>query len=307
MKILFLDTIHPFLKEELEKQNHICDIAYDQSKDEVLQIIQNYDGLIIRSRFSIDSGFIDQSSNLQFIARAGSGLENIDVDYAEAKGIQCFNAAEGNMQAVGEHALGMLLSLFNNLNTSDKEVRNGIWKREANRGEELAGKSIGIIGYGNNGCAFAQLLKGFDVQILAYDKYLEDYPFKSDMDTIFQNADILSLHIPLTEETTYLVDKNYINQFEKPIYLINTARGKCVKTSDLVLAIKKGKILGACLDVLEQEKTSFAALAEEELSPELNYLFTSEKTILSPHIAGWTTQSNQKIAVVLLQKITALA
>ena len=306
MKILFVDTVHPFLKEELEKQNHICDTAYDQSKDEVLQIIQNYDGLIIRSRFSIDSGFIDQSSNLQFIARAGSGLENIDVDYAEAKGIQCFNAAAGNRQAVAEHALGMLLSLFNNLNKSDKEVRNGIWEREANRGEELAGKTIGIIGYGNNGSAFTQLLNGFDIQILAYDKYLEDYPFKSDMDSIFQNADILSLHIPLTEETTYLFDENYINQFEKPIYLINTARGKCVKTADLVAAIKDGRILGACLDVLEQEKTSFEALAKEEFSAELHYLFASEKTILSPHIAGWTKQSNQKIAAVLLQKITAL-
>lgn len=307
MKILFVDTVHPFLKEELEKQNHICDTAYDQRKDEVSQIIQNYDGIIIRSRFSIDSGFIDQSSNLQFIARAGSGLENIDVDYAEAKGIKCFNAAAGNRQAVAEHALGMLLSLFNNLNKSDKEVRNEIWQREANRGEELAGKTIGIIGYGNNGSAFAQLLKGFDVQILAYDKYLEYYPFQSDMDTIFQNADILSLHIPLTEETTYLFNENYINQFERPIYLINTSRGKCVKTSDLVLAMQQGKILGACLDVLEQEKTSFEALPKEELSAELNYLFTSGKTILSPHIAGWTKQSNQKIAAVLLQKITALA
>ena len=306
MKILFIDTVHPFLKEELEKQGHICDTAYDQSKDEVLQIIQHYDGLILRSKFSIDSGFIDQSSNLQFIARAGSGMENIDVDYAEAKGIKCFNAAEGNKQAVGEHALGMLLSLFNNLNKSDKEVRNGIWEREANRGEELAGKTIGIIGYGNNGSAFAQLLKGFNVQILAYDKYLEDYPFQSDMDTIFQNADILSLHIPLTKETAYLVDKNYINQFKKPIYFINTARGKCVKTTDLVAAMQKGKILGACLDVLEQEKTSFEALAKENITTELNYLFASEKTILSSHIAGWTKQSNQKIVAVLLQKITAL-
>lgn len=307
MKILFVDTVHPFLKEELEKQKHICNTAYDKSKDEVLQILQNYDGLIIRSRFSIDRTFIDQSNDLKFIARAGSGLENIDVDYAKTKGIKCLNAAEGNRQAVSEHTLAMLLTLFNNLNAADKEVRAGIWKREANRGEELAGKTVGIIGYGNNGSAFAQLLKGFDVQILAYDKYLEDYPFKSDMSTIFQSADILSLHIPLTEETTYLVDENYINQFQKPIYFINTARGKCIKISDLVVAMQKGKVLGACLDVLEQEKTSFEALRKEKLLTELNYLFASEKTIFSPHIAGWTKQSNQKIAAVLLQKITALA
>ncbi|MEE2700244.1 MAG: NAD(P)-dependent oxidoreductase [Bacteroidota bacterium] len=306
MKILFVDTVHSFLQEELAKQNHICDTDYEKSKDEILQIIQNYDGIVIRSRFLIDSSFIDCSSHLKFIARAGSGLENIDVKYAQSKGIACFNAAEGNRQAVGEHALGMLLSLFNNLNKADSEVRNGIWEREINRGEELTGKTIGIIGYGNNGSAFVNILKSFDVRILAYDKYVNDYPFQSDMDAIFQNADVLSLHIPLTEETTYLVNENYINQFQKPIYFINTARGKCVKTTDLVAAIQKGKILGACLDVLEQEKTSFEGLSKENLSDELNYLLASEKTILSPHIAGWSHQSNKKIAKVLLQKISSI-
>ena len=213
MKILFIDTVHPLLKQELEKENHICDTAYNKSKSEIEQIISNYQGIIIRSRFKIDKQFIDCGSNLKFIARAGSGLENIDVDYAENKNIHCYNAAEGNRQAVAEHALGMLLSLFNNLNTADQEIRNGVWEREGNRGIELAGKTVAIIGYGNNGSAFAKVLKGFNVKILAYDKYLKDYSYKNTMESIYNEADIVSLHIPLTEETTYLVDDKFINSF----------------------------------------------------------------------------------------------
>ena len=193
MKILFIDTVHPFLKEELEKQNHICDLAYKKNQEEVLKIIKKYDGLVIRSRFLIDQSFIDYASRLKFIARAGSGLENIDVKYAESKGVRCFNASEGNRTAVAEHALAMLLSLLNNLNLADKQVRSGIWKREDNRGQQLSGKTIGIIGYGNNGSAFADILKSFNVKILAYDKYLDDYSFKSNMASIFKNVDILSL------------------------------------------------------------------------------------------------------------------
>jgi len=303
MKILFIDTVHPFLKQELEKQNHICDTAYDKSKAEIQEIINNYQGIIIRSRFKIDKEFIDCSSNLQFIARAGSGLENIDVDYAESKNINCYNAAEGNRQAVSEHALGMLLSLFNNLNKADQEVRNGIWEREDNRGIELAGKTIGIIGYGNNGSAFAEVLKGFDVKILTYDKYLSNYPHQSSMKTIRKEADIVSLHIPLTNETTYLVDEDFITSFTKEIYLINTARGKCVNTKHLSTALENGKIKGACLDVLEYEKTSFENLNKDGLTEEMQYLIDSKKTILSPHVAGWTIESNVKIAKVLLEKI----
>ena len=302
MKILFIDTIHPLLKQELEKENHICDTAYNKNKDEIEQIINNYQGVIIRSRFKIDKQFIDCGSNLKFIARAGSGLENIDVDYAKNKNIHCYNAAEGNRQAVAEHALGMLLSLFNNLNRADLEVRNGIWKREENRGVELIGKTVAIIGYGNNGSAFAEVLKGFSVKILAYDKYLTGYPYKSTMETIYKEADIVSLHVPLTEETSYLVDDNFINNFEKDIYLINTARGKCTNTKHLVAALENGKIKGACLDVLEYEKTSFENLSKEGLTADMQYLINSKKTILSPHIAGWTTESNVKIAEVLLNK-----
>jgi D-3-phosphoglycerate dehydrogenase len=305
MKILFIDTVHPLLKQELEKENHICDSAYNKSKTEIQQIISNYQGIIIRSRFKIDKQFIDCGSNLKFIARAGSGLENIDVEYAENKNIHCYNAAEGNRQAVAEHALGMLLSLFNNLNNADQEVREGKWERERNRGIELAGKTVGIIGYGNNGSAFAEVLKGFNVKILAYDKYLTNYPQESSMETINKEADIISLHVPLTDETTYLVDDNFINRFVKNFYLINTARGKCVNTKNLVKALENKKIKGACLDVLEYEKTSFENLSKDGLTSDMQYLMNAKNTILSPHIAGWTAESNVKIAEVLLNKFTS--
>jgi D-3-phosphoglycerate dehydrogenase len=305
MKILFIDTVHPLLKQELEKENHICDSAYNKSKTEIQQIISNYQGIIIRSRFKIDKQFIDCGSNLKFIARAGSGLENIDVEYAEKKNIHCYNAAEGNRQAVAEHALGMLLSLFNNLNNADQEVREGKWERERNRGIELAGKTVGIIGYGNNGSAFAEVLKGFNVKILAYDKYLTNYPQKSSMETINKEADIISLHVPLTDETTYLVDDNFIKRFVKNFYLINTARGKCVNTKNLVKALENKKIKGACLDVLEYEKTSFENLSKDGLTSDMQYLMNAQNTILSPHVAGWTVESNVKIAEVLLNKFTS--
>lgn len=305
MKILFIDTVHPLLKQELEKENHICDSAYNKSKTEIQQIISNYQGIIIRSRFKIDKQFIDCGSNLKFIARAGSGLENIDVEYAENKNIHCYNAAEGNRQAVAEHALGMLLSLFNNLNNADQEVREGKWERERNRGIELAGKTVGIIGYGNNGSAFAEVLKGFNVKILAYDKYLTNYTQESSMETIYKEADIISLHVPLTDETTYLVDDNFINRFVKNFYLINTARGKCVNTKNLVKALENKKIKGACLDVLEYEKTSFENLSKDGLTSDMQYLMNAKNTILSPHVAGWTEESNVKIAEVILNKFTS--
>jgi len=305
MKILFIDTVHPLLKQELEKLNYNCDTAYKKSKSEIEENISNYQAIIIRSRFKIDKQFIDKATHLKFIARAGSGLENIDVDYAENKNIHCYNAAEGNRQAVAEHALGMLLSLFNNLNTADQEIRNGVWEREGNRGIELAGKTVAIIGYGNNGSAFAKVLKGFNVKILAYDKYLKDYSYKNTMESIYKKADIVSLHIPLTEETTYLVDDKFINSFEKNIYLINSARGKCTNTKHLVTALENGKIKGACLDVFEYEKTSFENLSQEGFTNDMQYLMNSKNTILSPHIAGWTKESNVKIAEVLLNKFTS--
>ena len=303
MKILFTDSVHPLLKSELIKEKNICEENFSSNKEEIEKIICGYDGIIIRSRFAIDKHFIDKAKNLKFIARAGSGMENIDVEYANSKRIKCFNASEGNRQAVAEHALGMILSLFNNLNRSDKEIRNGKWKREKNRGHELSGKTIGIIGFGNNGTAFSKVLSGFDVEILSYDKYLEDYKYKSTMEEIYNKADIISLHIPLTEETTYLVNENFINNFEKNFYLINTARGKCVNTKSLVNSMKEGKIKGVCLDVLEYEKTSFEKLSENGFTEEMKYLIDSENTILSPHVAGWTVESNVKISEILFQKI----
>ena len=303
MKILFTDSVHPLLKSELIKEKNICEENFSSNKEEIEKIICGYDGIIIRSGFAIDKHFIDKAKNLKFIARAGSGMENIDVKYANSKRIKCFNAPEGNRQAVSEHALGMILSLFNNLNRSDKEIRNGKWKREKNRGHELSGKTIGIIGFGNNGAAFSKVLSGFNVEILSYDKYLEDYKYKSTMEEIYNKADIISLHIPLTEETTYLVNENFINNFEKNFYLINTARGKCVNTKSLVNSMKEGKIKGVCLDVLEYEKTSFEKLSENGFTEEMKYLIDSENTILSPHVAGWTVESNVKISEILFQKI----
>ena len=305
MKILFIDTVHTLLKEKLEKNNYNCDTAYNKNKSEIETIIKDYDGIIIRSKFNIDQTFIDKANNLKFIARAGSGLENIDVAYAESKNIKCYNAAKGNRQAVAEHALGMLLSLFNNLKNCDTEIRQGKWNREPNRGIEISGKTVAIIGYGNNGSAFAEILKGFGVTILAYDKYIKSYPYQSSMEIIYKQADIISLHIPLTKETDNLVNLNFINTFQKEFYLINTARGKCVNTKDLVTALKSGKVKGACLDVLEYEKNSFEELSKYGLTTDMKYLINSDKTMLSPHIAGWTAESNIQIAEILLQKITS--
>jgi len=303
MKVLLIDNTHPHLQITLEKNNFVCHHALSLSKSEIEEKISEYDGILIRSRFEIDSQFIDKAINLKFIARAGSGMENIDVSYAKLKKIKCFNAAEGNRQAVAEHAIGMILSLFNKLNISDQEVRKGKWNREKNRGIELFGKTIGIIGFGNNGSAFAKVLEGFGVNILCYDKYLEYYSYQSTMEKIYKHADIVSLHIPLTEETKYLVDKDFIEKFEKNIFIINTARGKCVNTKDLVMKIKDKKVLGACLDVLEYEKLSFEQLSEIRDNQELRFLLESKNVILSPHIAGWTHESSLKISEILTKKI----
>ena len=304
MKVLFIDTVHPLLWEELTKNGYECIEGYDLPKKQIQQIIPDFHGIIIRSRFKIDSTFLDACNNLKFIARSGSGLENINVQYAEQKGIKCFNAAEGNAQAVAEHALGMLLSLFNNLNKADAEIRSGIWKREENRGHELSGKTIGIIGYGNNGSAFAKVLQGFGCTVLAYDKYLESFNTnwaeQVELQVIFQKADVLSLHIPLTEETTFLFNDDYLGNFKKPIYLINTSRGKCVDTKTILRGLKNKKISGACLDVFDFEKTSFEQIEKSEA---LKELISVEKVILSAHIAGWTFESYEKLSKILLSKI----
>ena len=304
MKVLFVDTVHSLLWKGLTKNGYECVEGYDLSKEQIQQIISDFHGIIIRSRFEIDSTFLDACNNLKFIARSGSGLENIDVHYAEQNGIKCFNAAEGNAQAVAEHALGMLLSLLNNLNKADIEVRNGIWKREKNRGYELSGKTIGIIGYGNNGSAFAKVLRGFGCNVLAYDKYLEyfntDWAEQVELQVIFERADVLSLHIPLTEETTFLFNDDFLGNFNKPFYLINTSRGKCVNTNTILRGLKTKKIFGACLDVFDFENISFEHIEKSET---LKDLINSDKVILSPHIAGWTFESYEKLSKILLTKI----
>ncbi len=313
MKILFIDTTHPYLQSSLEKEGHICIDGTNLSREEILKSIHQYDGAAIRSRITFNKEMIDAATNLKFIARAGAGMESIDVKFAESKGIACINSPEGNRDAVGEHAIGMLLMLFDKLNKADREVRESKWIREANRGVELQGKTVGIIGYGNMGSAFARKLQGFEVSILAYDKYKKGYGNKeireSALEEIFANTDILSLHIPLTAETEYMVNDGFINRFKKNIYIVNTARGKCLKTDDLVKNVKEGKVLGACLDVIEYEDTSFEKFAIQnsqfEKSETWQYLINSDKVVLSPHIAGWTFESSEKIARVLFEKIKA--
>jgi D-3-phosphoglycerate dehydrogenase / 2-oxoglutarate reductase len=309
-KVLFLDSLHPLLQENLEKKGFTCVFDYTSTKAEIAATVNEYSGIVIRSRFKLDADFLAKATNLKFIARGGAGLENIDLVYAAQNGIKCIHAPEGNRDAVGEHAVGMILSLFNNLCRADKQVREGLWIREDNRGLELMGKTVGIIGYGNMGTAFAQRLKGFGVKVLAYDKYKVDYAdefaTEASMDQIFAEADILSLHLPLTEETHYLVDHEYLQKFKKNIWLINTARGKIVKTADLVFNLKSGKVNGACLDVLEYEAVSFENLDKALLPEDFKYLSESDKVQLSPHIGGWTHESNYKIASTIYEKICLL-
>ncbi len=306
--ILLIDQVHPLIQKELTSHGFSCEQFSGESREDLKAVIGNYFGVIIRSRFRLDREILEKAKKLKFIGRVGSGLENIDVSYALQSGITCLNSPEGNRVAVGEHASGMLLSLFNQLNRADREVRQGIWNREGNRGIEIQGKTIGIIGYGNTGSAFARCLKGFDANVISYDKYKsnfrDDVTEEVSMDEIFSTADVLSLHVPLTDETRYLVDTPYLNRFNKKILLINTSRGNVVNTGDLVTALKSGKVMGAALDVLEYEADSFEALSSD-LPDDLNYLMASDKVILSPHIAGWTNESNIKLAEVLVEKILA--
>jgi D-3-phosphoglycerate dehydrogenase len=307
MKILFIDSNHHLLHQTLEKAGHTCDLNYSWTKEQITEHIHLYDGVVIRSKLKLTKEIIDKAVRLKFIARAGAGMENIDVAYAESKGIACLHAPEGNRDAVGEHAVGMLLALFNNLCRANNQVREGKWIREGNRGVELMGKTVGIIGYGNMGSAFAQRLQGFGVKILVYDKYKINFGTNTIIETtleqIFEKADVISLHTPLTDETHYLINDTFINHFKKNIYIINTARGKSLNTADLVKNIQSGKVLGACLDVLEYEAVSFENIESNTVPEPFQYLIHSDKVVLSPHIAGWTVESNEKIAKVLAEKI----
>ena len=307
MKVLHLDVNHPLIIEQFNALGFQNDEDYTSSKEEIEKKIGDYEGVIIRSRFTIDEAFLDKAVNLKFIGRLGAGLENIDTDHAKRLGIFLAAAPEGNRNAVGEHALGMLLSLFNKLNKADIEVRNGKWDREGNRGIELEGKTVGIIGYGNMGKAFAKKLKGFDVEVICYDivggvgdenaRQVGIMEFK-------QRSEVVSLHVPQTPSTIGMINADFLKDFKNPLWLINTARGKCVVTEDLVAAMKEGKVLGAGLDVLEYEKKSFEDMfSGSELPEAFTYLIKANNVLLTPHVAGWTVESKIKLAQTVVDKI----
>jgi D-3-phosphoglycerate dehydrogenase len=307
IKILHIDSNHPLLWNQLQEAGFTNEADFTSTKEEIEAKIQNYNGIVIRSRFKIDKKFLDKATYLQFIARVGAGLESIDCDYATSKGIHLIAAPEGNRNAVGEHTIGMLLSLMNKLNRADRLVREGKWIREGNRGFELEGKTIGLIGYGNMGKSFAKKLRGFDVDVLCYDiqeNVGDENALQVSLQELQMKADVLSLHIPWTPETDKMVNTNFINSFAKPFWLINTSRGKNVVTSDLVIALQSEKILGAGLDVLEYEKLSFENLFLDSNKPDAyQYLLDSDNVLLTPHIAGWTFESHEKLAKTIGNKI----
>jgi len=309
-KVLHLDSNHPVIAEGLEQLGFQNEYDYTGTYEEILGKIEEYEGLIIRSRIPIDQHLLAQAQNLKFIGRIGAGLENIDLVAAEKQGIFLAAAPEGNRNAVAEHTLGLLLSLFNKLNTADKEVRSGLWRREENRGIELDGKTVGIIGYGNMGKQFAKKLRGFDVETLCFDlkpNVGDENARQVSMEQLREQADILSLHLPQTPDTIHLINDAFIEQMQKSFWLLNTGRGSAVKTEDLVSALKTGKIKGAGLDVLEYESKSFTNLFEHSNQPEaFTYLIHADNVVLNPHVAGWSIESYYLLAKVVLDKITSI-
>jgi D-3-phosphoglycerate dehydrogenase len=309
MKVLFIDTVHKILEDRLSEKGFECIDGTSWSKERCIQELKLIDGIVVRSRFPMDEEFLTNALGLKFIARSGAGMENIDLDYTSKNNILCFNAPEGNRNAVGEHALGMLLALFNNLTRVDREVRQGIWKREENRGFELDGKTVGIIGYGNNGQAFAKKLSGFDVDVISYDKYKinfsDTFVREVNLDEIFEKSDVVSFHIPQNEETIFMANKAFFKRFENPIYVINLARGKLIQTSSLLDGLRNKSIKGACLDVLEYEKSSFEKTIATDDNPEFKALLEMENVLFSPHVGGWTHESYFKLSDVLADKILA--
>ena len=303
--IIHVDKNHPILIEGLNNLGYKNDEYYNSDLNTILDIVNNYNGLVIRSRFKIDKAFIDKAKNLDFIARVGSGTENIDICYANSKNISIINAPEGNKDAVGEHALGMLLSLTKNIYRANEAIKKGIWEREKFRGHEINGKTIGIIGYGNMGKSFANKLKGFNCKVICYDirKNIGDMSSKQvTLNKLRNESEIISLHVPYDLSTKNMINNDFINKMKNPFWLINTSRGGVINTNDVVESLKSKKILGAGLDVLEYESLSFESIFQNNNSS-LNYLLNAENVILSPHIAGWTYESHKKLAKVILDKI----
>lgn len=311
MKVLFIDTVHEILQKRLEEKGvHCIDgsrLSFEECKAALREEI---DGIVIRSRFRMDAQLLDAAPELKFIARSGAGMENIDEVYCNQRNITLFSAPEGNRTAVGEHALAMLLSLFNHLKKGDAEIRKGIWDREGNRGVELTGKTVGIIGFGNNGSAFAKVLRGFDCTVLAYDKYKSgfgnEHVRESTLEEIYGRAEVISFHIPQNDETLFWGDDAFFDGVKHPFYLVNLSRGKIVKTSSLVKAIESGKVKGAALDVLEYESSSFENVFNVAFPRDFRYLINSDKVLLSPHVGGWTHESYFKLSNVLADKIEAV-
>ncbi len=309
-KVIFIDQTAPILWEKLVALGYDC-LDYSQhSREALIPRVADAFGLVIRSRVKMDKAFLSQAPHLQFIARSGVGLEHIDLTYAASRGIHVLPSPEGSRDTVGEHTMGLLLMLMNNLARADREVRSGQWIREGNRGVELKGKTVGIIGYGNMGTAFAQRLGGFGVKVIAYDKFKSDYgdehALAVDLPTLQEEADVVSLHIPYLPENHYFVNQAFLQAFRKPIFIVNTARGLVLNTADLVEEMKAGKVLGAALDVLEYEDMSFVHLDPLQLPAPFQYLKEAKNVVLSPHIAGWSFESEPGHALALAHKITAL-
>lgn len=317
MNILITDNTHPVLRERFEEAGFLCDVVTDCTYDSLLSAMPRYDAMVVRSKIVIDRNFIDRMGpRCRVIGRVGAGMETIDVDYAESRGVRCLNSPEGNRDAVGEHATALLLALFDKIAVADAEVRKGLWHREANRGLEVKGKTVGIIGFGNMGAAFAQRLRGFECRVVAYDKYrpahcvanferMKDFVTECSLEELRQCSDVLSLHVPLTDETHYMVDAGFVDAFAKPFYLINTSRGPVVKTADLAAAMQQGRVLGAALDVMEYEDMSKDGLDLDSLPPDFKYLLQHPRTVFTPHVGGWTVESKYKLAAVLAEKMVA--
>lgn len=296
-RVLIADRTHEVLEQRLREAGLAVSVEPDHDYESLVQAAQGCDGLVVRSKVIIDRAFIDRVPSLRCIGRVGAGMETIDVDYAERRGIRCLNSPEGNRDAVGEHAVGLLLAMLDNIARADAEVRQGLWRREANRGYELGPLTVGIIGYGNMGQSFAKRLSGFGCRIVVYDKYKEI----GSLEEVQREADVVSFHVPLTDETRHYLDTAFIDRMARPFFVVNTARGAVVDTEALVQGLENGKVRGAALDVLEYENMQADSLGD--VPEALRYLMESKRTVLTPHVAGWTVESKYKLAAVLADKI----